>query len=309
MLPSCLILDNSLPAKTIAGIEAVTTPIFAKDNPSDDVLKSVQYAVVSPMTGFDESWFNRLANLKLIAVFGVGFDKINIKEARRRNIDVTTTLGILTEDVTDMALALLLALTRKIVKGDEFIRAGTWAKGEKFPLGTSIRGKKVGIVGLGAIGLDIAERTQAFGMLPRYYNRSPKANINWPHYPNVVELAKDSDALIVAISANGETEKIINKDVLEALGSSGVLINIARGSVIDEDALITALQNKIIAGAGLDVFLNEPKINPAFLTLDNVVLAPHQGSATIETREAMGQCVIDNIKAIINGKPALTIIN
>ncbi|UXM94758.1 2-hydroxyacid dehydrogenase [Bartonella sp. HY329] len=309
MLPSCLILDNSLPAKTIAGIEAVTTPIFAKDNPSDDILKNVQYAVVSPMTGFDESWFDRLANLKLIAVFGVGFDKINIKEARRRNIDVTTTLGILTEDVTDMALALLLALTRKIVKGDEFIRAGTWAKGEKFPLGTSIRGKKVGIVGLGAIGLDIAERTQAFGMLPRYYNRSPKANITWPHYPNVVELAKDSDALIVAISANGETEKIINKDVLEALGSSGVLINIARGSVIDEDALITALQNKIIAGAGLDVFLNEPKINPAFLTLDNVVLAPHQGSATNETREAMGQCVIDNIKAIIDGKPALTLIN
>lgn len=309
MLPFCLILDNSLPAKIIAGIEAITTPIFAKDNPSGDVLSSIEYAVVSPMTGFDESWFDRLTNLKLIAVFGVGFDKINIKEARRRNIDVTTTLGILTVDVTDMALALLLAFTRNIVKGDEFIREGTWAKGEKLSLGTSIRGKKVGIVGLGAIGLDIAQRTQAFGMLPRYYNRSPKTDISWPHYPNVVELAKNSDVLIVAISATGETEKIINMDVLEALGPSGVLINIARGSVIDEDALIIALQNKHIAGAGLDVFLNEPKINPAFLTLDNVVLAPHQGSATNETREAMGQCVIDNIKAVIEGKPTLTLIN
>ena len=309
MLPPCLILDKSLPAKTLADLEAISTPIFAKDNPDANVLNTIECAVASPMTGVEDAWFDRLPNLKLIAVFGVGFDKINIKEARRRNIDVATTINILTEDVTDMALALLLAFTRQIVKGDEFIRAGTWAEGERFPLGTSIRGKKIGIVGLGAIGVDIALRAEGFGMLPRYYNRSAKNNISWPHFPNVVDLARDSDVLIIAISANNETAKIINKDVLEALGPTGVLVNIARGSVIDEEALIFALQNKTIAGAGLDVFLNEPKINSAFLTLDNVVLAPHQGSATIETREAMGQCVIDNVKAVLDGKPALTIIN
>lgn len=309
MLPACLIIDNNLPTKTLEAIKKIITPIFVKDNPSDAVLATIKCTIVSPMSGFDSVWFDRLPNLKLIAVFGVGFDKIDIVKARQRNIDVATTIDILTHEVTDMAFALLLAFTRRIVKGDAFTRSGHWAQGNNFPLGTSIRGKKIGIVGLGAIGHDIALTAQAFGMQPHYYNRTPKPNISWPHYPNVVELAKNTDVLIIAISANQQTEKIINKAVLAALGPTGIVINIARGAVIDEEELITALKNKTIAGAGLDVFVNEPKIDERFFTLDNVVLAPHQGSATIETREAMGQCVIDNIKAVLAGKPALTVIN
>jgi len=307
--PYCLLLDSSLPPQILEKLQAMTTIIQPGNNMDADLLRQITVAVASPMTGIEDSWFERLPALKLIAVFGVGTDRINLKAARKRNIDVATTLNLLTEDVTDMAFALLLALTRQIIPGDQMIREGIWTAGKKLPLGVSLRGKRFGVVGLGAIGFDIASRGEAFGMQPRYYNRSIKPQAPWPHYDSVLELAENSDILALAISATPQTEKIINMDVLEALGKTGILINIARGAIVDEDALIAALRNHTIAGAGLDVFLNEPDIKQEFFNLPNVVLAPHQGSATLETRTAMGQCVIDNIAAVLAGKPALTIVN
>lgn len=309
MLPYCLLFHKTLPDIIFAKLKTYVTPVFVDEPVSAEIYDKITVATVSPMIGFDSAWFDKLPNLKLIAVFGVGTDKVDLVEARKRGINVTTTLDILTEDVTDMALALLLAAARKIVIGDQFVRNHKWAKGETFGLSTSVRGKKLGIVGLGAIGRDIAHRSEAFGMIPSYYNRTQKPDVSWSYYNNVVELAKDNDILVIAISATPQTEKIINSAVLQALGPKGILINIARGAVIDENALIEALQTGIIASAGLDVFLNEPNIDERFLKIHNAVLVPHQASATHETREAMGQCVIDNIVAVLNGNAALTIVN
>lgn len=308
MLPYCLIFNNCLPKKICDDLKKIATVIYDDSNSTNNVLEKVTAVVVPPTAGFDPLWFDRLPALKLIAVYGVGTDRIDLKQARTRNIDVATTLDILTEDVTDMAFALLLALTRRIVEGDATIRSGKWATSTQLTLGTSLRDKRLGIIGLGAIGHDIAKRGEAFGMKPHYYNRTLR-DTPWPHYNTVEKLAANSDILAVAISATTETQNIVNAQVLDALGPNGIVINIARGAVIDENALITALQNKRIAGAGLDVFLNEPNINPAFFTLPNTVLAPHQGSATIETRYAMGQCVINNIKAVFDHKNPLTVVN
>jgi len=314
MLPLCLLLDHgSFPPEKIKELEQIATLIrpdgLLPDATSDwEALRHVEVVVCSPATGFDSSWFESLPALKLIAVVGVGLDKIDVHKARARHIDITITRDILTDDTAAMAFALLLAATRQIVAGDQMIRNGSWAQGHQFPLGISLYGKKLGIVGLGAIGHDIACKAQAFGMQPLYYNRSPR-QVPWPHYANVEELARESDVLAVAIAANGQTEKIISARVLDALGREGILINVARGAVVDEEALIAALAQGRLAGAGLDVFVNEPKINPAFFSLSNVVLAPHQGSATRETRLKMAQCVIDNVQAFFDGKPLLTAID
>lgn len=302
-------MENTLPAQTMEALRSITT-IVSNTGPLDEaILREITVAVTSPVTGFDDSWFEKLPGLKLIAVFGVGTDHISLQKARERHVDVATALNTLTDDVTDMAFALLLALTRQITQGDRLIREGQWAKGERLPLGLSLRNKRLGVVGLGAIGYDIARRAEAFGMKPRYYNRSPKPDAPWPCLPSITQLAHDSDILSVAISAAPQTEGIISRQVLEALGENGILVNIARGAVVDEAALIEALQQKTIRGAALDVFMNEPDINPAFFDLANVVLAPHQGSATIESRLTMWNCVVENIAAVLAEKPALTVVN
>jgi len=303
MLPLCLMLDTTMPQASIAALNKIVTLMrpdeIAKADFDPAMLAQIKLAVCSPIKGFDPVWFDRLSHLQLIAVFGVGLDKVDLKKARERGIAVTITRDILTADTADMAFALLLAITRRIIAGDAMIRAGRWAAGEKLPHGSSLRGKKLGIVGLGAIGRDIARKAEAFGMEVSYYNRHRREDVSWHFHADLHELARVSDILAVAIAATADTDKIISASVLEALGEQGFLINIARGAVIDESALITALAERRIAGAGLDVFYNEPVINEAFFTLPNVVLAPHQGSATIETRLAMGQNVIDNIKSFL----------
>jgi len=309
MLPYCLVLDNAVSNAILSELAKTVTIIDERAALEKAVADKIGVAVASPMKGVEEIWFDRLSALKLIAVNGVGTDRINLAKARSHGIDVTTTLNILTEDVADLAFALLLAVTRKVTLADRFIRYGRWAEGQLFPLGTSLRGKKLGIVGLGAIGCEIAKRGEAFGMLPRYYNRTLKTDVSWPHYATPVELATDSDVLVVAISATPETVHSINSDVFTALGAGGYIINIARGSIINESDLIGALKNNTIAGAGLDVFLDEPHINAAFLALDNAVLTPHVGSATVETRTRMGQCVIDNVNAVIGGEKPINIVN
>jgi lactate dehydrogenase-like 2-hydroxyacid dehydrogenase len=272
-------------------------------------LASIRAVATGGGSGLSSEWIEKLPALGVIAINGVGTDKVDLKLARSRNIDVTTTPGVLTDDVADIGIALMLAVLRHVGKGDAFVRDGQWAAGAPFPLGNSPKGKRIGILGLGQIGRALAHRAEAFGMSVRYWNRSPVTDTNWTSCANPVELAADSDVLAVCIAANAGTQGIVNADVLAALGSKGILVNVARGSVADEDALLAALANGTIAGAGLDVFLNEPKIRDEFLTVPNTVLMPHQGSATLETRIAMGDIVLANLAAHFVGEKPPTTVN
>lgn len=247
-----------------------------------------------------------LPNLEIISVNGVGLDKIDLTEAKRRNIRVTVTTDISTNDVADMAMLLLLALKRNLRSNEQFLVEGQWATGKLPPLAHSLNGRKLGIAGFGRIGQAVARRAQASNMEVAYFNPRPRTESPLRFEPDLMKLAAWADVLVITLPATPATKHIINSDVLTALGKEGVLINTARGSVIDEDALLDALKNKKIAGAGLDVFQNEPAINPAFFALENVVLQPHQASATVETRLAMGQNIIDNLLAHFSGKPLLT---
>jgi len=307
--PPCLMLSRAMPAESQAALAKLVTLIDPQQARQGDILSQIRLAVCSPIQGFDSFWFDCLPALELIAVFGVGLDKIDVVRARERSIAVTITRDILTRDTADMAFALLFALTRRIVSGDAMIRSGAWAAGENLPHGSSLYGKRIGIVGLGAIGRDIAQKAEIFGMKVSYYNRHIKEDAPWPYFDNLHDLARLSDILAIAIAATPQTEKIISASVLEALGPSGFIVNIARGAVIDEEALLQALSRNHIAGAGLDVFWHEPDINPAFFALSNVVLAPHQGSATVETRLKMGQCVVDNVAAFLSHRRLLTAID
>jgi lactate dehydrogenase-like 2-hydroxyacid dehydrogenase len=258
--------------------------------------------------GISNEWIEKLPNLGVIAVNGVGTDRIDLKFARERNVDVATTLGVLTDDVADVGIALMLAVLRNVAAGDAYVRGGEWTKGS-FPLGVSPKGKRVGILGLGQIGKAFGRKAEAFGMSVRYWNRSPVSDTNWKSCASPVELAEDSDVLCVVVAATSETQNIVDAAVLKALGSKGYLINIARGAVVDEDALLDALNNGGIAGAGLDVFLNEPNIREEFFTTPNTVLLPHIGSATMETRTAMGDLVLKNLAAFFAGEKPPTTVN
>lgn len=246
-----------------------------------------------------------LPNLEIISTFSVGFDHINVKTAKARGVKVTNTPDVLCQETADTGMALLLAVARRIVEGDMFVRVGKWHGGD-LPLGVTLAGKTVGIVGLGGIGSKVAKRCEAFEMNVVYYGPREKTDQPYKYYKDISKMAKDCDMLIVTCPGGEATANLIDANVLEALGHKGILINIARGSVVDQPALVTALQNGTIAGAGLDVFTNEPYVPEELISMDNVVLLPHIGSATIETRIKMGQLVIDNIKAHFNGTELLT---
>jgi lactate dehydrogenase-like 2-hydroxyacid dehydrogenase len=271
-------------------------------------LPNIRGVVTGGGTGLSNEWIEKLPGLGVISVNGVGTDKIDLKFARSRNIDVAITAGVLTDDVADIGIALMLALYRNIAKGDAYVRDGLWGK-DAFPLGTSPKGKRVGILGLGQIGRAFGRRAEAFGMSVRYWNRSPVTDTDWKSCASPVELAEDSDVLCVIVAANAQTQNIVNAEILKALGPKGVLINIARGTVVDEDALLAALNDGAIAGAGLDVFVGEPNIRKEFFTAPNTVLIPHQGSATIETRVAMGELVLSNLAAHFAGEKPPTTVN
>ncbi len=245
-----------------------------------------------------------LPNLEIIANFAVGTDNIDMDAARERGIAVTNTPDVLTDDTADTALALMLCLARRVVESDAYVRVGKWANGP-MPLGTSLTGKTVGIVGLGRIGGAIAKRAAAFGMNIAYHGRSEK-DVPYHFYPQLLALAQDADFLVLSCAGGDQTSKLVGEQELKALGAGGFLVNVARGSVVDEEALLVALRNKNIAGAGLDVYENEPYVPDALFSMDNVVLLPHVGSATVETRAMMGQLVIDNIRAHFEGAPLKT---
>lgn len=246
-----------------------------------------------------------LPNLEFIGCFGVGTDGIDLEAAKARGIRVTNTPDVLTEDVADLALALMLATTRKVVAAERHVRDGDWLRCN-MPLATRLWGKRLGIIGMGRIGQAVAKRAAAFSMEIAYYGRSEKPELPYPFVPDLVELARWSDMLVATLAGGAGTKGLIDGAVFEALGPEGYFVNVARGSVVDEPALIAALQSHRIKAAGLDVFLNEPHIDRHFLALDNVVLQPHHGSGTVETRQAMGQLVRDNLAAHFAGRPLLT---
>ncbi|TDU71275.1 lactate dehydrogenase-like 2-hydroxyacid dehydrogenase [Prosthecobacter fusiformis] len=247
---------------------------------------------------------DRLPALEIISVYGVGYDGVPLDYCRRRGIHVTNTPDVLTDDVADIAMGLVLMTSRRLAVAERFVRAGQWLEGT-FPLAHALRGKTAGIVGLGRIGKAIGERLSAHGMKVAYHGRTPQA-VDYPYCESVTGLAEMADFLIVACPGGPGTRHLINAEVLAALGPEGTLINIARGSVVDEQALVEALETGAIRGAGLDVFEKEPEIPAALLGSDRVVLLPHVGSGTHETRRAMAMLCVANVAAHFANEPLLT---
>jgi len=263
-------------------------------------------AVTAPVVPIDDALLARLPKLDIISSFGVGYDHIDAAAAAKRGIIVTHTPDVLNEEVADTAVGLLLCAVRELPQAERHIRAGKWLE-RNYPLTKgSLRDRTVGLVGMGRIGQAIARRLDAFGVPVVYHARRPRPELIYRHYPNLVEMARAVDVLLVIVPGGPATRNMIDATVLEALGPQGIVINVARGSVIDEPALIDALKQGKIMAAGLDVFAKEPDVPAELLAMENVVLLPHVGSASVVTREKMDQLVADNILAWAAGKPPLT---
>ena len=247
----------------------------------------------------------QLPALEIISVFGVGYDGIDVAAARERGIAVTHTPNVLNDEVADLALGLMLAVARRIPQADRYVREGKWPAGP-IPLARKVSGARLGIVGLGRIGMAIARRAAAFEMSIAYTARSEKPACGYRFFPSAAALAAEVDFLVVITPGGAGTRKLIDAAVLHALGKKGYLVNVARGSVVDEAALVEALQSGTIAGAGLDVFENEPNVPAELFSLDNVVLTPHVGSATWQTRRAMSDLAFGNLEAHFAGRPLLS---
>jgi lactate dehydrogenase-like 2-hydroxyacid dehydrogenase len=253
----------------------------------------------------DASLLDRLPNVEIVSSFGVGYDNVDAAEAAKRNIVVTNTPGVLDDEVADLTLGLLLATLRKIPQADRYLRDGKWLKAS-FPLSATLRERKVGIVGLGRIGKAIAKRLSGFDVSLAYHGRTQQDDVAYSYYPTVTGLAEASDVLIVITPGGASTRHLIDAEVLKALGPNGVLINVARGTVVDEQALIDALKSGTILSAGLDVYEDEPRVPQELIDLEHVVLLPHIASASVHTRNAMGKLVADNLISWFDGKGPLT---
>ena len=269
------------------------------------VADRITAASTSGARGMDAATMDKLPKLKIISHFGVGVDPVDTEAAKKRGIAVTNTPDVLTDDVADLTMALLLATVRRVPQGDRFLRAGGWLKGA-FPLTDTFQGKTLGIIGAGRIGRAIAKRGAAFNLKIAYQGPNKKADLPWPHFADPVALAREVDFLVAACPGGEATRGLVSAAVLNALGPKGVFVNISRGSVVDEPALIAALKSGTILAAGLDVFANEPNVPDELRAMQNVVLLPHIGSASVVTRNAMDQLVVDNLKAWFAGKPPLT---
>jgi lactate dehydrogenase-like 2-hydroxyacid dehydrogenase len=261
--------------------------------------------VTSARFGADAETIAALPALKVISSFGVGLDAIDLDAARARGIAVGYTPDVLNDCVADTAFALVMDVARRITESDRFVRRGDWKKGP-FPLATKVSGKKLGILGMGRIGRVIARRASGFDMEVRYHNRRELDDVDFVYADSLEALAGWADFLVIASAGGAETRGLVSREILDALGPRGYLVNISRGTVVDEAALVEALQHKRIAGAGLDVFEDEPNVPEALFALDNVVLLPHLASNTHETRAAMAQRVEDNLAAFLAGKPMVS---
>jgi lactate dehydrogenase-like 2-hydroxyacid dehydrogenase len=306
-----LISTRKLPASCLARMDEIFTvhalpPAGAeRDAMLAKLGASIRFAQTSEVNA---AMIAALPKLEIIASNGVGYDGIDVAAATARGIVVTNTPNVLNDCVADTTFGLILGAMRKLPQADRFVREGAWLKGGQ-ALTTSVHHKKLGILGFGRIGKTIAKRALGFDMEVAYHGRTQQADVSFRYFAKLADLAAWCDVLVVITPGGAATRRLIDADILKALGPQGYLVNVARGSVVDEAALLAALQNKTIAGAGLDVFEDEPRVPSAFFALDNVVLAPHVGSATIETRKAMGDLTIDNLIAHLEGRPKLTPVN
>jgi lactate dehydrogenase-like 2-hydroxyacid dehydrogenase len=306
-----IILLGPLKPLIVKGLEAVGT--VHKSAQARDIgafyaahadVRAIACCATSEQIG--APFMGRFPKLQIISSFGVGYDHIDAKAAAARGVIVTNTPEVLTEEVADTALGLLLCTVREFPQAERHLRAGKWLD-KAYPLTkATLRNRTVGIVGMGAIGKAIARRLDAFGVPVVYHARSPRAGVTYRYYSKLLDMARDVDTLMVIVPGGAATANMINADVLETLGPNGILINMARGSVVDEPALIKALQQKRIMAAGLDVFAKEPEVPQELIAIENVVLFPHVGSASVHTRDRMDQLVVDNIAAWAAGKPPLT---
>jgi lactate dehydrogenase-like 2-hydroxyacid dehydrogenase len=271
------------------------------------VAPRIRACAVGAHTRCDAAFMQALPALEIVANFGVGYDSVDAAWAGRHAVVVTNTPDVLTQEVADTALGLMIMTARELSASERWLRAGHWASKGPYPLTVgTLRGKSVGIIGLGRIGKAIAQRCEAFGLTLAYHGRSRQEDVPYTFHASLVEMARDVDILMAVAPGGPETFHMIDKAVLEALGPQGILINVGRGSVVDEQALIEALRRKAIFAAGLDVFEDEPHVPAELLAMDNVVLLPHVGSASVHTRQLMGQLVVDNIVSFAAGRGPLT---
>jgi lactate dehydrogenase-like 2-hydroxyacid dehydrogenase len=273
---------------------------------SDQAPRIRGMAVAATSERIDGPFMSRFARLEIVSSFGVGYDHIDAAWAGGHGITVTNTPDVLTEEVADTALGLLLCTVREFPQAERYLRSGHWLQGD-YPLSkATLRDRTVGLVGMGRIGQAIARRLDAMRVPVVYHSRRPAPDIPYQHYPNLLDMARQVEVLLVITPGGAQTRNLINAEVLAALGRQGILINMARGSVVDEPALIKALQQGTILSAGLDVYAREPHVLPELIAMDNVVLFPHLGSASVTTRQRMDQLVVDNLLAWAAGKPLLT---
>jgi lactate dehydrogenase-like 2-hydroxyacid dehydrogenase len=307
--PDVLMLRPMMPMITRQLDEAFTLhkPWEAKDSEAAlaavaPKLRAVAYGGHVKLTA---EFMARLPKLEIVSNFGVGYDDVDAKWAGAHGIIVTNTPDVLTEEVADTAIGLLLATVRQFPQAERYLRQGKWLEGN-FPLSQSLRNRTVGIVGLGRIGQAIARRLDGMQVPVVYHTRNPRSDVSYHHYPRLIDMARDVEVLLAITPGGATTHKMIDAQVLEALGPNGIFVNLGRGSVVDEAALIAALKAKKIYSAGLDVFADEPRVPRELIEMDHVVLYPHLGSASVHTRDAMGQLVVDNLLAWKAGKAPLT---
>jgi lactate dehydrogenase-like 2-hydroxyacid dehydrogenase len=309
--PDVLLIGNLKPTIVDGLTPAVTLHKLVEAKDRETFIASVAdkvrgIAVSYTSNKIDAELMQRLPKLEIVSTFGVGYDHVDAKWAGAHGIIVTNTPKVLDEEVADTALGLLLCTVREFPQAERYLRAGKWPAAG-YPLSkATLRDRTVGMVGMGRIGKAIARRLEAFGVPVVYHSRNPQAGVKYKYYPKLVDMARDVDTLMVIVPGGASTQNMINKDVLEALGPNGILINMARGSVVDEGALIEALKNKTILSAGLDVYVKEPQVPPELIAMDHIVLFPHLGSASAYTRKAMDQLVVDNLLAWAAGQPPLT---
>ena len=305
MIPVNSVLQvGQFPEVMQAAIDQRISPVRFPDLNANLPSGSFESILIRSNTQLPAQLLEKLPMVKMVATCGVGYDNLPLDYLKANGIKASNTPGVLNDAVCELAIGMLFGLLRRIPQAHEFVKSSAWSKG-LFTVTTTLAGKRVGIAGMGRIGQDLAKRLEPFKVNLAYTGPTRK-ELPYEYFPDIQSLAKASDVLFLACPATPDTEKMINTEVLKALGPQGYLINIARGSVVDEAALLVALQQKWIAGAALDVFENEPNPNPEFLNIDNVLLTPHIGSATSETRQLMTNLAIDNLEAFYNKKPLLT---
>jgi lactate dehydrogenase-like 2-hydroxyacid dehydrogenase len=312
MKPEILVLVP-IYAPTLAALERdyVVHKLWTAPDPDALVKKvsaNVRAVVTIGSSGMESRLFEALPKLEIVGCMGTPHGTVDLALAKRRGIAVTNTPDSISEDVADLAMGLLVAVMRRIPEADRFVRAGRWLTG-LLPPGSGLGGKTCGIIGLGAIGRGIARRAEAFRMSVRYHGPRRKDGVDYPFDADPESLARASDCLVVACASTPQTRNLVNARVLDALGPQGYLVNIARGPIVDEQALIAALQERRIAGAGLDVYWDEPRVPPELTGMDQVVLAPHIGSTTREVREERGRKLLANLRAHFAGEPVPTPLN